>query len=78
MAEQEIQKVYKALESVNVDEVWKNGERICVQIRWGDWKHDHLRCDWLMKGLGYELVESTVTEEDGSDTYSALREYVAK
>ena len=48
---------------------------ICVEIHWGDWKHEHLRCDWLLEGLGFELVSAEVTEDDGSDCYSALRYY---
>ena len=65
MAEQEIRKVYDTLESVSVDEVWKEGERICVQIRWGDWKHDHLRCDWLMKGLNMGIIGTPSLNERG-------------
>ena len=48
---------------------------ISVEIIWGDWKHDHLFCDSLMEVLGYKHVNTKVTEEDGSDTYSAIREY---
>lgn len=53
---------------------WDND--ICYQIDWGDWKHEHLRADWLVKeflnGLGYRyLISEETTEEDGSDTYSA-------
>ena len=48
---------------------------ICVGIDWGDWKHDHLRADYLMRQLGYELVEERVTDDDGSDTYSSEHYY---
>lgn len=53
---------------------WDND--ICYQIDWGDWKHEHLRADWLVKeflnGLRYRyLISEETTEEDGSDTYSA-------
>ena len=47
-----------------------------IDIEWGDWKHDHLYCDYLMKQLGYLVLGATVTEEDGSDCYSAVRRYL--
>ena len=54
---------------------WDNNIR--YQIDWGDWKHEHLRADWIarefLEGLGitaFRITEYT-TEEDGSDTYSA-------
>lgn len=78
----------------DVDKVLRNGVgAICegpyttsfqncfnVDIIWGDWKHDHLRADYLIKEyfkkLGYEVsVNEEVTEEDGSDTYSATHYY---
>ena len=51
--------------------------KICFHINWGDWKHDHLRADWVarefFKALGYTIdITTDVTEEDGSDTYSAV------
>ena len=49
----------------------ENNGVVVVDIRWGDWKHHHLRCKWLMQEIGYEEVSSFVTEEDGSDCYSA-------
>jgi disulfide oxidoreductase YuzD len=42
-----------------------------VSISWGDWKHEHLWAKSLMSYLGYVEIGSKVTEEDGSDTYSA-------
>lgn len=49
---------------------------ICVDIRWGDWKHSHLRADvLLMDKLGLECVAKEVTEENGSDCYSAIHYY---
>lgn len=52
--------------------------RIMVELHWEDWKHGHLRCDDLMKAKGYSLVEEEVTEEDGSDCYSAIRYYESR
>ena len=42
-----------------------------VNIEWGDWRHQHLWARDLMSYLGYVEIGSKVTEEDGSDCYSA-------
>lgn len=42
-----------------------------VDIWWGDWKHEHLWAKTLMSYLGYGEIGCKVTEEDGSDCYSA-------
>lgn len=64
------------------EEVWPTSEenRICVDIRWGDWKHEHLRCDYLVddyfKSHGmYSVKSNVITEEDGSDCYCASHYY---
>ena len=44
----------------------------CVHIEWGDWKHEHLWCKVLMGYIGFTEFASKVTDEDGSDTYSAI------
>ena len=50
---------------------------IAVDISWGDWKHDHLRCDYIIKekfnNLGF--LSEMVTENDGSDCYSSIHYY---
>ena len=46
-----------------------------VNIEWGDWKHEHWRCDLLMNNIGYKLEDEEITEEDESDTYSAIHIY---
>lgn len=50
---------------------------VAVEIRWGDWKHDHARLDWLVGERLPELkkVETAVTEDDGSDCYSAIHRF---
>ena len=63
------------------DEIW-----IEINISWGDWKHEHLRLDYLIMDILYEYnpklayncskVDEEITEEDGSDTYSAIHNYV--
>ena len=54
-------------------EVWHymGTTAIVVSISWGDWKHEHLWSRDLMDYLGYKEIGNKVTEEDGSDTYSA-------
>ena len=63
--------------------IWDNGweynewedEQIEIEIEWGDWKHDHLCCDHIMRENGYTLINEVVTEENGSDTYSSIHYY---
>lgn len=49
---------------------------VVVNIDWGDWRHSHLWARDLMRYLGYVKVGEVVTEEDGSDCYSAEHTYV--
>ena len=57
-------------------EVCVSDTEILIETWWGDWKHTHLRLQWLVgeyldsKGIKYSHTEN-VTEEDGSDCYSA-------
>lgn len=53
---------------------WEDGQ-IEVEIGWGDWKHDHIFCDHIMRENGYTLINEVVTEEDGSDCYSSIHYY---
>ena len=46
-----------------------------VNIEWGDWKHEHMYCDVLMKELGWELDSECVSDEDGSDCYCSTHTY---
>ena len=65
------QMIQKILDSENLwAEVYpQDEETVIVEISWGDWKHEHLRMKWLLSG--FEMLWSEVTEEDGSDCYSA-------
>lgn len=51
---------------------FENCKDIIIHIEWGDWKHDH---GWLKRFMLSEFnarcLGSTITEEDGSDCYSA-------
>lgn len=45
---------------------------LCIDINWGDWKHEHARLKWLMdEKFDTTYFGNKVTEEDGSDCYSA-------
>lgn len=52
-------------------DVYAKGDDVVVSISWGDWKHEHGWCRNLMEYINYIEIDSEVTEEDGSDCYSA-------
>lgn len=51
---------------------------ITVDINHGDWKHDHLRSRYLIEQNVKDVspFNSIVTEENGSDCYSAQYRYL--
>lgn len=49
---------------------------IVVSIEWGDWRHSHMWGTDLMRYLGYTEIGDKVTEENGSDCYSADHYYL--
>lgn len=63
-------------------DVYADGLFIVVEIQSGDWKHEHLRCQYLVGEFcrNHHLVDvshtETTTEEDGSDNYSAIHYFV--
>lgn len=68
---------YMAHDFLNDNGVWADvwqhygTSALVVSISWGDWKHDHLWARDLMAYLGYVEIGNKVTEENGSDCYSA-------
>ena len=73
---QQIQAAFKEAE-LSVDEIYQIEENeILVCISWGDWKHHHLACEQIMKRLGYIQVQEIITEDDGSDCYSAEHTFI--
>lgn len=56
-------------------EIEEIDNQVAVNIEWGDWKHDHKYADYLMSKKNYMVVEEHITEEDGSDCYSAIHYY---
>lgn len=53
-----------------------------ADVDWGDWKHEHLRLSYLISefceqnGLSCPMHSEQTTEEDGSDTYSAIHQFL--
>ena len=72
-----LMEIEKMLRENNIwADVYEELSMIAVEINWGDWKHEHLAAKWLMKELGYEQEFERVTEENGSDTYSAIHYFL--
>lgn len=68
--EQDIRRIFKE-NNCHYDYCIYDG-KVKVYVDWGDWKHDHLFLDYIMKNNGYRLKSEVVTEEDGSDCYSSI------
>ena len=43
-----------------------------IHIEWGDWKHEHAYLRYLMEQKGFIQTDENITEENGSDCYSAI------
>lgn len=56
--------------------------KLYIEIEWGDWKHDHLYADEIVRlkaeanGLALIMGNTVLTEENGSDCYSATHKYI--
>ena len=66
---------------LNDNGVWadvycQTDDNVVLNIDWGDYKHDHMWCQDLMGYLGYKRVSFDVTDEDGSDCFSAEHTYI--
>ena len=72
------EKISKALTELRVSDeslVIEN-KQFSIEIT-GDWKHEHLHTDSILcKLFGCNLISEYVTEEDGSDYYSAIHTYI--
>jgi hypothetical protein len=68
-------KRYLNYNEIYPDCVYENEGNIEIEINDGDWKHDHIRCKYLMSELGYNQLDVVVTEESDSDCYSAVHIY---
>jgi hypothetical protein len=75
-----IQEIYSTLKEEHLypdlyEEKVGDEVMLAAHIEWGDWKHDHRYLDYVMATLGFSVYKVNVTEEDGSDCYSALHLY---
>lgn len=50
---------------------------VTILVEWGDWKHEHAYLRTLMRSIGYDEIDEVVTEENGSDCYSAMHYFEA-
>ena len=53
-----------------------NDRLVYIELEWGDWKHDHLRLEWIMEENDFRQIGEVTTEEDGSDCYSAIHTFI--
>ena len=64
-----------------VEEIWEDQPRVIKYEIRGDWKHDHLYSDCLVRdyltarNIPFYKMER-VTEEDGSDWYRSIHIYL--
>ena len=71
-----LQELYQYLRTKNCYyELYEPEDGLVISVEWGDWKHDHRYLEYLMGELDYILVDKKITNEDGSDCYSADHYY---
>lgn len=72
-------RIYELMREAHIsgEIVINNGNMVAIEVFWGDWKHQHLRLDWLMEEAFSNIknIFEEVTESDGSDCYSAIHYY---
>lgn len=55
--------------------IFDHEDTVSIDIEWGDWKHNHRFLELFMEERGFDQLIEEVTDEDGSDTYSATHVY---
>ena len=75
--EKDIQRIFEENEMWYDCDVNLDGS-VEISVVWGDWKHDHLCLNYVMRENGYILIDEKVTEEDGSDAYSAVHTFLKR
>ena len=65
------------LNGLDADMITLDGESVlCIDVVWGDWKHTHLFMNHVLSMRhNFRVMQEVVTEEDGSDCYSAQHFY---
>lgn len=56
-------------------DLYETENTFIIFIHWGDWKHEHLYLHHLMNKLGLVHKNCVITDENGSDCYSAEYQY---
>lgn len=57
--------------------VAESNSMVAIEIHWGDWKHEHLCLELSVQEEYPGVIHSSyVTEEDGSDCYSAVHYFI--
>lgn len=70
------EQITEALEEVHPTDISILNDHVEITIEWGDWKHDHLRADWLLEQkLHLVRYNERRTESDGGDCYSSIHFY---
>ena len=69
------QELYQHLQSKGLYDIHETEDGFIISVEWGDWKHDHRYLEYLMGELDYILIGKKITNEDGSDCYSADHYY---
>jgi hypothetical protein len=74
---EELERIWQYLNDHDIypEYVDRHADDILILVNHGDWKHEHLYCDYLLNELGYTTVSEYITDDDGSDCYSALHTY---
>lgn len=66
-----LSKEHIMIDDIRITEPDYDGIRVCISVRWGDWKHEHGYLRYLLIENGYDYDGEVVTEDDGSDCYCA-------
>ncbi len=76
ITEEDELKISKLLEENKFHaDVYVNNQALCVEIKNGDWKHDHIRLKNFMKEQGYMLL-SSVEQPSNDDCFSAIHAFI--
>ncbi len=73
--QERIEKLFKENKIYYEWEIDPDTDVVSVYIDLGDWKHDHLYIDYLMRENDFKQIGETVTFEDGDDCYGSIHEY---
>lgn len=72
-----VQEIYNKLKEYDIyPEIYEGNDGVIVIcVEWGDWKHEHALLDHIMAEMDFMLIDTKITNSDGSDCYSADHYY---